>query len=693
MTLVNFADLDFDQVKTSITNYLRANSDFTDYDFEGSNLSTIIDVLAYNTYITSYNANMVANEVFIDSATLRENVISLARNIGYVPRSRKAARSTISFFVDTSDFNIKPRTLTLKAGVVGITRAFGRESYSFSVPEDITVTVNNDIAEFNNIVVYEGTLVSQNFTIDATIPNQRFLLDNVGIDSSLLTVNVATNENSSVSRNYTLANSLFDINGESAVYFLQEIADEKYEIIFGDGIFGKKLQEPNYITVKYMVCNGANANNLSSFTFSGNIVDEGSRVVENGISLITVNDASHSGGSIESVESVKKYATRIYASRERAVTAADYEALIPTIYPQTESVSAYGGEELSPPQFGRVYISIKPYNDRYLSNQIKDNIERDLKKYSVAGIVPEVVDLKYLYVETDSNVYYNSNLTASSDALKTSVISNLTSYANSTELNKFGARFKYSKFLNVVDNTSNAVTSNITTIQIRRDLRAVLNAFAEYEICFGNRFFIKNHGHSPVNGGAVVGYNIKSSGFTVDGIGSTVYLADTPSAGLEKGTINLIRLESPSEPIVVKRNVGTIDYVKGEIKLKPINITSTVITRGIPLIEISAIPLSNDIIGLQDLYLQLDTNNVSVSMVADQISSGADVSGSNYVSSSSYSNGNLVRGSVVTSRTTSGATTSTSASTSAVSGSTSTMTPSTTYSSPTTTTSSSSSSY
>jgi len=442
-----------------------------------------------------------------------------------------------------------------------------------------------------------------------------------------------------------------------------------------------------------MVCNGANANNLSSFTFAGNIVDEGSRVVENGISLITVNDASHSGGSIESVESVKKYATRIYASRERAVTAADYEALIPTIYPQTESVSAYGGEELNPPQFGRVYISIKPYNDRYLSNQIKDNIERDLKKYSVAGIVPEVVDLKYLYVETDSNVYYNSNLTASSDALKTSVISNLTSYANSTELNKFGARFKYSKFLNVVDNTSNAVTSNITTIQIRRDLRAVLNAFAEYEICFGNRFFIKNHGHSPVNGGAVVGYNIKSSGFTVDGIGSTVYLADTPSAGLEKGTINLIRLESPSEPIVVKRNVGTIDYVKGEIKLKPINITSTVITRGIPLIEISAIPLSNDIIGLQDLYLQLDTNNVSVSMVADQISSGADVSGSNYVSSSSYSNGNLVRGSVVTSRTTSGATTSTSASTSAVSGSTSTMTPSTTYSSPTTTTSSSSSSY
>ena len=690
MALVNFADLDFDQVKTSIINYLRANSDFTDYDFEGSNLSTIIDVLAYNTYITSYNANMVTNEVFIDSATLRENVVSLARNVGYVPRSRKAATTNISFFVDTSQYTTKPRTITLKSGIVCTTRQFGSESYAFIVPEDITVVVSNDVAEFNDIKVYEGTVVTQNFTVSSANPNQRFILDNPGIDTSLFSVTVSPNSVSSVKRTYTLANSLFDVNSESTVYYLQEIEDERYELIFGDGIFGKKLNEPNYITARYVVSNGENGNNLSSFTFAGSLVSELDTPIVNGISLITTEKSSHSGRSIESVESIKKYATRVYASRSRAVTAADYEALIPTIYPETESVSAFGGEDLNPPQFGKVFISIKPSNDIYLSNQIKDNIKRELKKYSVAGIVPEVTDLKYLYVEPSSNIYYNNNLTASSSALKTTILGNLSTYAESTELNKFGARFKYSKFLKTIDESADAVTSNITTVEMRRDLRPVLNSFAEYEVCFGNRFYIKNHGHSPVNGGTVVGYNIKSSGFTVDGIASTVYFADTPSSGLKEGTVNLIRLLSPTEPQIVRRNVGSIDYIKGEVKLKPINIISTIINKGIPIIEISAIPYSNDVIGLQDLYLQLDTNNLSINMIADQISSGADISGSNYTTSSSYSNGNLVRGDVVTSiQTTTQTTTPTATLSSSTTSSTMTTasTPSTSY------TSSSSSTY
>ena len=692
MALVNFADLDFDQVKTSIINYLRANSDFTDYDFEGSNLSSIIDVLAYNTYITSYNANMVTNEVFIDSATLRENVVSLARNVGYVPRSRKAATTNISFFVDTSEYTTKPRTITLKSGIVCTTRQFGSESYAFIVPEDITVVVSNDVAEFNDIKVYEGTVVTQNFTVSSANPNQRFILDNPGIDTSLFSVTVSPNSVSSVKRTYTLANSLFDVNSESAVYYLQEIEDERYELIFGDGIFGKKLNEPNYITARYVVTNGENGNNLSTLVFAGSLVSEIDTPITNGISLVTTDKSSHSGKSIESVESIKKYATRVYASRSRAVTAADYEALIPTIYPETESVSAFGGEDLNPPQFGKVFISIKPTNDIYLSNQIKDNIKRELKKYSVAGIVPEVTDLKYLYVEPSSNIYYNNNLTASSSALKTTILGNLSAYAESTELNKFGARFKYSKFLKTIDESADAVTSNITTVEMRRDLRPVLNSFAEYEVCFGNRFYIKNHGHSPVNGGTVVGYNIKSSGFTVDGIASTVYLADTPSSGLKEGTVNLIRLLSPTQPQIVRRNVGSIDYIKGEVKLKPINIISTIVNKGIPIIEISAIPYSNDVIGLQDLYLQLDTNNLSINMIADQISSGADISGSNYTTSSSYSNGNLVRGDVVTSAQT---TTQTTTPTATLSSSTtsSTMTTASTPSTSYTSSSSSSSTY
>ena len=633
MTLVNFANLDFDQIKTSIKDYLRSNSNFTDYDFEGSNLSVIIDTLAYNTYITSYNANMVANEVFIDSATLRENVVSLARNIGYVPRSKRSARAKISFFVDTSNFTNVPTQLTLKGGLVCTTRSFGDESYSFTIPSDITVPVTDNIAEFNDIEVYEGTRITENFTVNSFDLNQRYILSNAGIDTRTLSVSVRPSELSTVSRKYNLADSLFDVTPQSAVFFIQEVEDERYELIFGDGIFGVPLEEPNYITVSYTVSNGSNANNLSSFVFSGTIVDQNERVITSGISLITTVEASILGSEIETVESIKKYATRIYASRNRAVTAADYEALIPTIYPETESVSVYGGEELTPPQFGKVFISIKPYNDRYLSNLIKDNIKRELRQYAVAGIIPEIIDLKYLYIEATANVYYNTNLAPSANFVKSIISSNVNTYADSTELNKFGARFKYSKFLNIIDGSHESVTSNITNIIIRRDLKATLNTFAEYEICFGNRFHIKN----------VNGYNIKSSGFRISGISDTVYMSDVPNSNMRTGSINIFKLNSPTEPQIVKRNVGTIDYVKGEIKLFPINIISTNINRGAPIVEISTSPYSNDVIGLQDLYLQLDINNTLINMVSDSIESGADVSGTNYNVSSSYSNGVYVR--------------------------------------------------
>ena len=633
MALVNFADLDFDQIKTSIKDYLRSNSNFTDYDFEGSNLSTIIDVLAYNTYITSYNTNMVTNEVFIDSATIRENVVSLARNVGYVPRSRKAARAKISFFVDTSDYTNAPSSLILKAGVVATTDPFGSQSYSFSIPDDITVPVVNNIAEFNDVVVYEGARVSQNFTVDSFTPNQRYILDNGGIDTSLINVTVRSNSGANDEVNYYLSDSLFDLNSQSKVFFIQEVENEEYELIFGDGIFGKKLRAPEYVTATYTVCNGSDANNISSFLFSGILQDDSDRSVETGVSLITVTESSHSGASIETIESIKKYGTRIYASRNRAVTAGDYEALIPSIYPETESVSAYGGESLTPPQFGKVFVSIKPYNDRYLSNLIKDNIKRDLQKYSVAGIVPEIVDLKYLYIEINSNVYYNPNLAPSANSVKTTVFSNVNTYADSTELNKFGARFKYSQFLNIIDESHPSITSNITTVVMRRDLRAVVNAFADYEICFGNKFHISDN----------AGYNIKSSGFVASGITGTVYLTDIPTGDGKMGVINLFRLLSPTQPQVVRRNVGTIDYVKGEILLNPINIISTDINKGTPLIEIEAVPDSNDVIGLQDLYLQLDTSNVTINMWPDEIASGAEVSGSNHKVSSSYSNGVFVR--------------------------------------------------
>ena len=633
MPLVNFSNLDFDQIKTSIQDYLRANSNFTDYDYEGSNLSTIIDVLAYNTYITAYNTNMVTNEVFIDSATLRENVVSLARNIGYVARSRKAAKATVSFFVDASDTSAV--TLTLKAGLVLTSSSrFGNTSFIFSIPSDITVPVDSTgTAYFNDIDVYEGAFIQQTFTVSSRNPNQKFILNNSGIDTSLITVNVKESSTSTIQRKYRQSDSLFDITSASTVYFLQEVSDERYELLFGDGVFGVKLEEPNVIVANYIVCNGEEGNNVSNFSFSGLLVDNNGTAITSGISIVTTNQSSYGGKEIESVSSIKKYATQIYASQNRAVTASDYEAIIPSIYAETESVSAFGGEELTPPAYGKVFISIKPYNGVFLSSAIKSNIQNALKKYSVAGIVPEIVDLKYLYIEANCSVYYNTNLTSSAALVKTTVLENIVNYSNSTQLNKFGARFKYSKFLKIIDDSDESITSNVTVIDIRRDMEAKLNQFAEYEICYGNRLHIKN----------TSGYNIKSSGFRVSGINDTVYLADIPNSDFKTGSLFLFKLNSPTDPVVMKKNIGIIDYIKGEIKLNPINIISTSVNRGSPLIEISASPYSNDVIGLQDLYLQLDNSNVTINMISDKIASGNETSGSNYTVSSSYSNGSLTR--------------------------------------------------
>jgi hypothetical protein len=640
MPLVNFTNLDFDQIKTTLRDYLRANSNFTDYNFDGSNLSSILDVLAYNTYITSYNANMVANELFIDSATLRENVVALARNIGYVPRSKKAASAVISFFVDTTNITPSPSTLTLKKGPVAATaNQFGNQSFIFSILDDITVPVINNIASFDNIKVYEGILLSSSFTYTSNNPNQKFVLQNSGIDTDLISIIVKSSQNTNVSNKYSYQDSLFEINGESKVFFLQEIQDERYEIFFGDNVFGKSLSEGSYIEISYISTNGDSANGISNFSFSGRLIynrNSQEYIITSGISLLSTGSISSGGESIESVESIKKFAPRIYASQNRALTVNDYETLIPAkIYPETESISVFGGEELVPPQYGKVFISIKPRTGAFLSNLIKENIKRDLKKYAVAGIVPEILDLKYLYLEVESKVYYNTNLAPSSEYVSTIILNNTNKYSESTEMNKYGARLKYSKFLKIIDESHEAITSNITKIQMRRDLRVALNSFAEYSIGFGNQFHIKS----------MNGYNIKSSAFKTSDILQDVYLSDIPDSNQKTGSIFLFSVPntSSSTPTIIKRNVGRIDYVKGIVTLNPINITSGKIKDGQTIIEISAVPQSNDVIGLQDLYLQLDIANSTFEMIRDEISSGLDPSASNYIVSSSYNNGNLVR--------------------------------------------------
>jgi hypothetical protein len=646
MPLQNFTGLDFDQIKQTLKDYLKSNSNFTDYDFDGSNLSTIIDVLAYNTYITSYNANMIANEVFIDSATLRENVVSLARNIGYLPRSKKSSRASITFFVDTSSISPVPSTLVLKKGPVAATSGqFAGQSYVFGIIEDKSIAVIDGIATFDNLEVYQGTVVQQSFEYSSRNPFQRFVLPNAGIDLDSLQVSVKPSISSTVSVKYTKQDNLFDsttsfvINQNSAIYFTNEIEDEQYELVFGDGIFGKKLEDGNIIEVSYIVTDGDSANGISNFTFSGQITYNRNAIeytVTSGISLISASGPSSGGGQIESIDSVRKYAPQVYSTQNRALTANDYEILIPNkIYPEAESISVFGGEDLIPPQYGKVFISIKPRIGDFVSNSIKENIKRDLRKYAVAGIVPEILDLKYLYVEVDSKVYYNSNLSPNSAFVSTVVQSNINKYAESSELNRYGARLKYSKLLKVIDQSHSSITSNITTIQMRRDLRIALNTFAEYAIDFGNQIHV-----SSMNG-----YNIRSSAFKVADIPDDVYLFDIPNFDRKTGTVSFFCLQSPgSNTSVVKRkNIGKIDYVKGRITLNPVNIISGKLKNGQQIMEISTVPHSNDVIGLQDLYLQLDSSRSNIEMIIDQISSGLDPAGSNYKVSSSYHNESIVR--------------------------------------------------
>ena len=622
MSFNQFTNLDFNDLRIQIKDYLRTNSKFTDFDFEGSNFSVLIDLLAYNSYITSYNTNMAVNEVFLDSATLRENVVSLARNIGYVPKSKRASQSKISFTVDMSATDA--RTVKLLSGQVAL-GAVSNGNYIFSIPDDVIVPVNRDgIAQFEELAIYEGIYLTSTFIVDTSQPNQRFILPNVNIDTTTIRVTVSD----AVDEVYTSFTNVLNVDKNSRIFLIQEIADEKYEIRFGDNIVGKKPLNGSRISVSYIITNGTLGNGASNFTFSGLLKDNSGLDVTIGISSPITISKSADGDEIESLDSIKFIAPRIYASQFRAVTSNDYKALIPSIYANVDSVSTYGGEELDPPEYGKVFISIKPKNGTFLSQVTKRDILRSLRQYSIAGIKPEIIDLSYLYVEVDSTVYYNLNFATGPEVVKSKVLNTLTTYGNSKDINNFGGRFKFSKVNALIDSTDKSITSNITKVLMRRDLNPEINNFATYELCFGNAIYAKDGG-----------YSIKSTGFTIDGIEGILYMADIPISKTS-GRIFFFRLEK-NTPVVVKSNAGTVNYISGDILLEVVKISGTSLSTG--FIQVQALPQSNDIIGLRDLYLQLDIQNSVVNTVEDIISSGENSSATEFVSTSSYLNGKYTR--------------------------------------------------
>ena len=647
MPFTQFTSLDFDQIKAQIKDFLRSNSNFSDFDFEGSNFSVLIDTLAYNTYINAFNANLVVNESFLDSATVRENVVSLARNIGYVPRSKTAATATIRL----SDINVgttndsTTKFLKLSAGLVCVGNS-ENTTYRFSIPDNVTSTRVIDIggtsfAQFDDpITVHEGTFLRRTYRVD-TSKKQRYIIDSPNIDSSTLRVYVSGPADTGLGRNYRMIDNILNIDKNSEIFLAQEVQDEKYEILFGDGYFGRKLDNNSIITATFIVTDGETGNGASNFSFQGSFTKSDNTLFtpSDTINVTTIQNASN-GAEVEDVSSIKYFAPRLYSAQYRAVTPRDYEAIIQNIFPRTESVAVIGGEELDPPQFGKVQISIKPKNGTFVSDFDKSQIKNKLKNYAIAGINSEIVDLKVLYVEINSTIYYNPSQIPSDLTLRSKVIAALNSYAGNVEINKFGGRFKYSKVGTLIDRVDNGITSNITKVIVRRDLKALLNQFAQYELCFGNRFNIN-----------AAGYNIKSTGFTIEGFTDTAYITDVPNKnisgnldGSNMGTLSVVSKNNKNEQRVIVKDAGIVDYMKGEVILNTINITST--QRQNNIIEVQAFPESNDVVGLKDLYLNFDVSSSTINTVKDVIASGEDVSGVVFTRdyyTSSYSNGDLER--------------------------------------------------
>jgi len=647
MPFTQFTSLDFDEIKVQIKDFLRSNSNFVDFDFEGSNFSVLIDTLAYNTYINSFNANLVANESFLDSATIRENVISLARNIGYIPRSKTAATATVRI----ADINVgatndsTTKFLTLRSGLVCVGSA-ENTTYRFSIPDNVTSTRVVDIggtsfAQFDDpITIHEGTYLSRTYRVDTSV-SQRFIIDSPNIDSSTIRAFVSGPADVTIGRKYSMVDNILNIDKNSEIFLAQEVQDEKYEILFGDGLFGRKLENNSVVTVRYIVTEGETGNGASNFSFQGTFTKSDGTIFtpSDSVTVTTVSNASN-GAEVEDVSSIKYFAPRLYSAQYRAVTPRDYEAIIGKIFPQTESVAVVGGEELDPPQFGKVQISIKPKNGTFVSDFDKSQIKNKLKNYAIAGINSEIVDLKILYVEVNTTAYYNSSQIASAANLRTGIINSLTEYANNVEINKFGGRFKYSKVSTLIDRVDNGITSNITKVIVRRDLKALLNQFAQYELCFGNKFNI-----NPA------GYNVKSTGFTINGFNDTAYITDIPNKntagnldGSNMGTLSVVTKNNKGEQRVIVKDAGVVDYKKGEVILNTINITSTVSENNI--IEVQAFPESNDVVGLKDLYLNFDVSKSTINTIKDVIASGEDVSGVVFTRdyyTSSYSNGDLER--------------------------------------------------
>ena len=614
-TKLEISELDFDDVKANLKLFLNQQTEFQDYDFEGSGMAILLDLLAYNTHYLGFNANMLANEMFIDSADIRASLVSLAKQVGYTPTSVRAPTASLNVTVNDAT----SATLTITEGTKFQTTVDGT-TYDFVVREDTTISPTAGVYTFSNLDITEGSLTTFQYTADSADADQRFIIPSEFVDTSTLTVNVQTSSSDTSSTTYTLATGYRELTSTSTNYFLQEAEDGKFEVYFGDGITGKALTDGNIIILQYIITNVEAANGASSFTLSGTI---------GGFSDVSITTSSNAanGAIAETKESIRFNAPKQYTAQDRAVTIEDYKSLTKSVYANTQSVSAWGGEDHSTPIYGRVYISIKAKSGTNLTTATKDSIVASLKNYAIGSVTPVIIDPETTSLLLTSTVKYDkSKTTLTATQLKTNINTILTTYDTDT-LNQFDGVFRYSKVSNLIDDTDTSILSNITTLKLRKSFTPTIGSSTLYTISYNNAFYNPHSEHNKTAGGIV-----SSTGFKIDGNDNEMWLDDDGS-----GNIRLYYL-SGSTRVYSNSTQGTIDYSTGKIVLSSLNVASISNIRGSSstLVEITVQPSSNDIVPVRNQVLDIDVANSTITVEEDTFVGGSATAGVGYTTTSSY---------------------------------------------------------
>ena len=612
-------ELDFDDIKANLKTYMKNQTEFTDYDFDGSGLSHLIDLLAYNTHYLAMNANMAVNESFLDTATLRSSVVSHAKTLGYTPRSARAPVAYLDITLNAPNRS----SATISKGTKFTTQVDG-SSYGFIVNEDVTTIPSNGILRFSNIPVYEGTLVTTKYTVDYANAEKRYLIDDTRADTTTLKVSVQNSASDVTTETYELATDITQVTAASRSYFLQEVEDGKFEIYFGDDVVGKKLSDGNIVILEYIVTNKTEANGASQF--SSTSID--------GISAVTVATlvAAQGGAEPETTESIRYNAPLDFASQGRAVTTEDYKLLVPQVYADTRSVQVWGGEDNDPPIYGQVYIAIKTNSGISLTQAQKDTIARSLDRYNVASVRPTFVDPNITKLRLGVNFKYDSKSTTKTTGdLEALVRTTITNY-NTSDLDKFDVVFRHSKLTRLIDATDPSILSNITTVRMVNSFTPTLNESTKYVIQFNNKLHypLENYISTARPISHPTGVEVlDSTGFTIQGYSDTMFLEDSGN-----GYIRMYYLTGGTTKTYVSNNVGTVSYQTGLVTIESLNVTGTSNSDG--TIDIVTKPESNDVVSVRNQLVEIDLANTTVEGLSDTITSGGSSAGTNYSTSTSY---------------------------------------------------------